>query len=575
MSFMNSVLDEVLEKVNILDIVSQYVKLRRTGKNFVGLCPFHKEKTPSFTVNTEKQIYYCFGCHEGGNAVNFLAKYERSSFSEALETLAHQVGIESGGRLTARRTPVIDALSRLTDYYQANLKRFAPAMKYLNDRQIDAPVITEFRLGYSERNIYGKEFAKRLGVPMDLLLGTGILKMRDGGEVYDIFRGRVVVPISDMRGKVIGFGGRAIVKEAMPKYINSPESPVFSKRSVLYGVDKAKREIVEKDEAIIVEGYFDLIALHAAGVKNSVATLGTSVTEEQVSRLRNYTENITLMLDGDEAGVKSALRLITLFAEMGINGTMVVLPEGHDPDTFMRLHGLPGFQKVMGEKKALLDYFFDLHVKKHGMGTLEGKMAFIRSVSPHIEGMKDAVKKRLYIQRLAELTGVEEHHFRDAFRDGRPEAEAAHGKETGSVIEEKVVGIVMNRPELLKLVKGKGVEKSLKDRDLGEVLSRLLAYEEQHPAPDIKLFLNVLERPELREKAIAALLGGSECDEQEVERIVLDYLSHRENKLIREEGRELTEKLAEAEKRGDQEALRELLERKRNALTAMKNKSAK
>ncbi len=572
---MISILDEVLEKVNILDIVSQYVKLRRTGRNFVGLCPFHKEKTPSFTVSTEKQIYYCFGCHEGGNAVNFLAKYERSSFSEALETLAHQVGIEAAGRLSARRAPVIDALSKLTDYYHESLLRYAPAMKYLNDRQINGPVIAEFKLGYSERSIYGKEFAKRLGIPMDLLLSTGILKMRDGGEVYDIFRGRVVVPISDMRGKVIGFGGRAIVRDALPKYINSPESPVFSKRSVLYGVDKAKREITEKDEAIIVEGYFDLIALHAAGIKNSVATLGTSVTEEQISRLRNYTENITLMLDGDEAGVKSALRLITLFAEMGINGTMVVLPEGHDPDSFIRRQGLPGFERVMGEKKALLDYFFDLHVKKHGMGTLEGRMAFIRSVVPYIEGMKDAVKKRLYIQRLAELTGVEEYRFWDTFRDSRKEIERCDGEETGSVIEEKVVGIVMNRPELLRLVKGKGVEATIRDRDLGEVLSRLLKYEEQHPDPDIKLFLNVLERPELREKAVAAALGGAECDEQEVERIVSDYLCHRENRLIREQAREITEKLAEAEKKGDEEALRELLERKRNVLTAMKNKSAK
>jgi DNA primase len=572
---MISVLDEVLEKVNILDIVSQYVKLRRTGRNFVGLCPFHKEKTPSFTVNTEKQIYYCFGCHEGGNAVNFLAKYERSSFSEALETLAHEVGIEAAGRLSARRTPVIDALSKLADYYHESLLRYAPAVKYLDDRQIKGPVIAEFKLGYSERSIYGKEFAKRLGIPMDLLLSTGILKMRDGGEVYDIFRGRVMVPISDMRGKVIGFGGRAIVRDALPKYINSPESPVFSKRSVLYGVDKAKREITEKDEAIIVEGYFDLIALHAAGIKNSVATLGTSVTEEQISRVRNYTENITLMLDGDEAGVKSALRLITLFAEMGINGTMVVLPEGHDPDSFIRLNGLPGFQRVMGEKKALLDYFFDLHVKKHGMGTLEGRMAFIRSVVPYIEGMRDAVKKRLYIQRLAELTGVEEYRFWDTFRDGRRETERCEGEETGSAIEEKVVGIVMNRPELLRLVKGTGVEATIGDRDLGEVLSRLLKYEEEHPDPDIKLFLNVLERPELREKAVAAALGGAECDEQEVGRIVSDYLCHRENKLIREQGREITEKLVEAEKRGDEEALRELLERKKNVLTAMKNKSAK
>ena len=572
---MSSVLDEVLEKVNILDIVSQYVKLRRTGRNFVGLCPFHKEKTPSFTVNTEKQIYYCFGCHEGGNAVNFLAKYERTTFSEALETLAHQLGIEAAGRLSAKRTPVIDALSRLADYYHESLKRSGPAMKYLSDRQIGAAAIDEFRLGYSEGRSYGKDLAKHLGIPMDLLLSTGVVKMRDGGEVYDIFRGRVIAPICDMRGKVVGFGGRAIAKDALPKYINSPESPVFTKRSVLYGVDKAKREIVEKDEAIVVEGYFDLISLHAAGIKNAVATLGTSVTEEQISRLRNYTENITLMLDGDEAGVKSALRLITLFAEMGINGTMAVLPEGHDPDSFVRQHGTYGFLQAMGEKRQLLDYFFDLHVKKGGMETLEGRMAFIRSVIPYIQGMRDAVAKRLYVQRLAGLTGVEEYRFWDSVKDGRRETSAADGKETGSVIEEKVVGIVMNRPGLLRLLKGKGVETSIGDRDLGEALSSWLKYEEEHPNPDISLFMSVLERPELRQKAAAAALGGTDYDEHEAEKVVSDYLRHREQKRIRGQAREITEKLSEAEKRGDEAALRELLERKKSVLAAMKNESAK
>lgn len=489
--------------------------------------------------------------------------------------LAHQVGIEISGRSGGSRTPVIDALSRLTGYYHERLLRCAPALKYLKDRQIDQAVVDEFSLGYSERSIYGKELAKRLGVPMDLLLSTGIFKMRDGGDLYDIFRGRVVVPICDMRGKVVGFGGRAIVKDVLPKYINSPESPVFSKRSVLYGVDKAKREIAEKDQAIVVEGYFDLIALHAVGIKNAVATLGTSITEEQVSRLRNYTENITLMPDGDEAGVKSALRLITLFAEMGINGTMAALPEGHDPDTFVRVYGMAGFHKLMEEKRALLDYFFDVHVKKYGMKTLEGKMAFIRSVVPHIEGMRDAVKKRLYIQRLAELTGVDEYRFWDSLKDSRREAERQAEPEAGSVIEETVIGIVMNRPELLRLVKGKGVEASIGDRDLGEVLSRLLKYEEEHPNPDIKLFLSVLDRPELREKAVAATLGGVECEGEEAEKVVSDYLCHRENKLIRERGREITERLAEAEKKGDEKALRELLERKRDVLTGMKNKSAK
>ncbi len=165
-----------------------------------------------------------------------------------------------------------------------------------------------------------------------------------GSEIYDIFRGRIVIPILDVNNKVIGFGGRGLDKDALPKYLNSPESGVFSKRSVLYGLDKARKQIAEKDEAIIVEGYFDLIAMHQAGVRNVVATLGTSITEEQVSRLRNYTENITLMLDGDEAGMKSTLRLIGLFGEMGINGKMVILPEAHDPDSFIREKGLPGLK---------------------------------------------------------------------------------------------------------------------------------------------------------------------------------------------------------------------------------------
>ena len=344
---MSSVLDEVLGRVDILDIVSQYVKLRKGGRNFIGLCPFHKEKTPSFTVSPEKQICYCFGCHEGGNAVAFLARYERSTFQEALENLANQLGIKSYGKAGARRTPVFDALSKLAGYYQENLKRSTPAQRYLADRRIDKQLIEDFGLGFSERKAFAKDFSKRLGIPLDMLFTSGILKMRDGGDVYDIFRGRVVIPIRDANGKVIGFGGRALEKDALPKYINSPESPVFSKRSVLYGLDRAKREIADKDEAIIVEGYFDLIALHGAGIRNSVATLGTSVTEEQVSRLRNRTENITLVMDGDEAGVKSALRLVTVFGEMGINGNMVILPDGHDPDSLIRKEGAAGFSLAM------------------------------------------------------------------------------------------------------------------------------------------------------------------------------------------------------------------------------------
>ncbi len=572
---MSSVLDEVLGRVDILEIVSQYVKLRKAGRNFIGLCPFHKEKTPSFTVSPEKQIYYCFGCHEGGNAVAFLARYERSTFQEALENLANQLGIKSYGKTSARRTPVFDALSKLARYYQENLKRSSHALRYLADRGIEKGLIEDFGLGFSERAGLPRDFSKRLGIPLDMLFTSGILKMREGGDVYDIFRGRVVIPICDGNGKIIGFGGRALEKDALPKYINSPESPVFSKRSVLYGLDRAKREIVDKDEAIIVEGYFDLISLHGAGVRNSVATLGTSVTEEQVLRLRNHTENITLVMDGDEAGVKSALRLITLFGEMGINGNMVVLPEGHDPDSFVRREGAAGFLRALEGKLPLLDHFFASSVKKHGLGTLNGRLAFVRAILPYLEDMKDAVKRRLYVQRLSELTGVEEYRFWDNLKERRKENGSLDEQAPGYAIEQKVVGILINKPDLAELFRGREVDAYIKDKDLGELASRVLDYWENHSRLDLKLFLNVLEKPELREMAIGSAMDVAEYDEHEMDKILTDYLYHAEYRLICEEAKDITERLAEAEKQGDEKTLRELLEKKMQVVAAMKRKSAK
>jgi DNA primase len=572
---MSSILDEVLERVNILDVVSQYVKLRKTGKDFTGLCPFHKEKTPSFTVSTEKQIYYCFGCHEGGNVVNFLAKYERSSFQEALENIASQLGIDTRRAMGPRKKSISDALLSLADYYHENLLRSAPVLKYLADRGVDKRTIGEFRLGYSERRTYGKDFSKRLGAPLDAFFSAGIFKMREGGEAYDIFRGRVVIPIFDINGKVIGFGGRATAKETLPKYINSPESPVFSKRSVLYGLNRAKREIVDKDEAIIVEGYFDLISLHQAGVGNAVATLGTSITEEQLTRLRNYSENITLMLDGDEAGIKSALRLIPLFGEMDISGKMLVLPGDHDPDSFIRAEGISGFERLMRERKPLLDYCFDFNVRKYGLKTLESRIAFVRSILPYLEQMRDRVRRRLYVRRLSDLTGVEENLFLDRMKVVPRETEQVGQGKARNPIQEKFVGIVISRPELIESISGKESERYIEDQDLREVLARAVDYYHANSSLDLKLFLNVLDRAELRQKAVMAAVGVAEYDRQQMQAVVTDYLRHIKNSSLQEEAKNITEMLAEAEMRGDEKALLDLLEKKRQVVAAMKYKSAK
>ena len=571
-----SLLDEVLERTDILDVVSQHVKLRRTGRNYVGLCPFHKEKTPSFTVSTEKQIYYCFGCHEGGNAVHFLSKFEQTTFQETLENLADHYGIQTHRKSGSSRTPVFDALSKLADFYHQNLKKSKFAASYLRSRGIEDAIADEFKIGYSEAAGYrAKDFSRQSGAPLDILLNLGIVKSKDG-DVYDIFRGRVMVPIFDVNGKVVGFGGRATRKEVIPKYINSPESAVFSKRSVLFGIDKTRKHITNADEVLVVEGYFDFISLYQAGIKNIAATLGTSITEEQLSRLRNYTENITLMLDGDEAGVKSALRLVGTFGEMGLNGSMLILPEGYDPDSLVREKGQAGVDAVLAKKRPLMDCFFEFHMRNFPVSTLEGKLRFIRAVMPSLNEIRDGVRKRLYVQRLAELTGVEEYRFWDELKETATATNpVSSGQESKSAIEKKVIGILINRPDLIELFKGKEVNRYIRDTDLQEAAQKAVDVYRQSGRIDPNCFVGLLEKPAVREIVTGCVLEVADYSSEDMERMIRDFLLYGEQRQTREEARRITERLIQAEKEGDELAIRELMEKKREVLMFLKSKSAK
>jgi DNA primase len=568
---MKASVDELLQRVNIIDVISQHVKLRKAGKDYMGLCPFHKEKTPSFTVSVEKQIFYCFGCREGGNVINFIMKYENLTFVEALEHLGRQYGIEVERKGDRRKAGHYDALGKLCEYYQKGLKRTGFALEYLAKRGISRQVAEEFRLGYSERSRSAlRAFLKATEIPADVFLGTGIVRMKET-EFYDMFGGRIVIPIIDVNKRVIGFGGRTLEKDGIPKYVNSPESSVFSKRTSLFGIDRAKKHITDRDEVFIVEGYFDLIALYGAGLTNVVSTLGTSVTEGQIMKLRNYTENITLMLDGDEAGIKSALRLIGLFAEMDVNGNMVVLPEGHDPDSFVREKGAAAVADVVKGKRPILDFYFDHYAGREKMTTLQGKQAFIRQVMPHIDAIRDKVKRRLYVKRLSELTGVEEEHFAGTrtydVTGGAPRADAAKG-----VIERKVINVCMARPELLEFFQGKEVLHYIRDDDVREVITRMVTCFEQGKNIDVKNFIETLDKEDLKGLVLkAAFDEGGGADPDEPEKVLLDYFRHIERQFFREKSKKITEKLAEAERSGDAAAVTELLEQKRQVLTHIKN----
>ncbi|MBA4418169.1 MAG: DNA primase [Syntrophus sp. (in: bacteria)] len=567
---MISTMDELLQKVNILDVVSQNVKLRKAGKDYLGLCPFHKEKTPSFTVSIEKQIYYCFGCHEGGNAVNFVMKYENMTFQEALESLGLQYGVEVKRTGDSKRPRQYDALMKLAEYYHQCLKQNSIALQYLMKRGISEDVVDEFMIGFSDRQRHNiKGFMKNAAIPNDILLNTGILRMKDG-EIYDIFRGRIIIPIFDVSKKVIGFGARATEKDAIPKYINSPESSVFSKRFSLFGIDKAKKHIVEQNEVFIVEGYFDFIALYAHGIKNVVSTLGTAITDGQLSKLRNYTENITLMLDGDEAGVKSALRLVETISEMDVNGSMVVLPDGHDPDSFVRQSGIEEVKKVVSQKKPILDYFFEYYMARCKLSALEGRLSFVRTVFPYVEAIKNVVKKRLYIKKLSELTGVEEHYFSNSPK-GNEESGYTKDMDSTNIIEKRVVGVLMNNPSLIHMFKGKEVIAQIKDNGISEVLTKMFQWFEENKQVEINSFINEFEKDELKDFVVQTCFDMAGCDEVESKRILFDYLKYVEKKYIRKEAQRITEKLSEAEKKGDDETVMELLQQKRQVLAFIKS----
>jgi len=570
---MNSIVESLLQRINIFDVISQYVKLRKAGKDFIGICPFHKEKTPSFTVSIQKQMFYCFGCHEGGNVINFLMKYENLNFNEAIENLAHQYGIKINRNERSKRSTAYDALSKLAEFYHTNLKKSKQAMDYLLKRDIDEETIDEFMIGFCDGQRYTlKYFLKNSGISNDIYFSTGIIRTKDG-EPYDIFQGRIIIPILDVNKKVVGFGGRAIEQDRIPKYINSPESSIFSKRFSLFGIDKTKKYITDINEVFIVEGYFDCISLYKHGLKNVVSTLGTSVTEGQLSKLRNYSENITLMLDGDEAGVKSALRLIEPFSELDINGNMVVLPAGHDPDSFIREKGIKEIQKILKNKKPILDYFFDYYKTKYNLDRLEGKIIFIKSVMPYIGSIKDSVKKSLYIKRLSALTGVEEKEYWDSMHNRVIDSSFKNRESATRIIEKKVIGALLHKPELLPFLKIKGIIQYIKDERTKEIVSKMIEYFDEKKNLEVYNFINMFKTDDLKNYVITAVFNTSESDESEAEKILIDYTTYIQRRFFYEESKRITESLAEAEEIGDEKTISELLNKKKEMLKFIKLKT--
>ena len=417
-----SFIDDLLNRTDIVDVVSSRVQLKKAGKNYTACCPFHKEKTPSFSVSPDKQFYYCFGCGAGGNALGFLMDHDNLDFPQAIEDLAKAAGMEvpreESGRPHKPRqptdSPLYPLLTAAADFYRQALKSHPQrkaAVDYLKGRGLTGEIARDFGLGFAPPgwdNLYKHLSSDTL--QQKAMIDAGLLvENAETGKRYDRFRDRVMFPIRDSRGRIIAFGGR-VLGDDKPKYLNSPETPVFHKSQELYGLFEARKHNRNLDEIIVVEGYMDVIALAQQGLRNAVATLGTATSEEHMKRLFRVVPSVLFCFDGDQAGRNAAWRALeaTLSSlQDGRRARFLFLPEGEDPDTLVRSEGTDAFRaRINQHAQPLADYFFQQLTEEADPRSLEGKAHMATLAAPLIDKVPGANLKSLMRMRLQEITGL-------------------------------------------------------------------------------------------------------------------------------------------------------------------------
>jgi DNA primase len=409
--------NRIRDRVDIADVVGHHVSLRRAGQNLVGLCPFHQEKSPSFSVSPSKQMFYCFGCKAGGDVFAFLTKITGTTFPEVLRELGDKVGIaveeSPAERVQRGQSHRIEEVNRASmAWFQTNLRDLqigATAREYLNKRGIQQSTVDAFQIGVSSPEWDGLfKFLSRNGFSHSEIMAAGLGSPRQNGNgYYDKFHGRLMFTITDLRKRVVGFGGR-VLDDRMPKYLNSPDTLLFKKGQTLFAFDHAREAIVRTKTVIVVEGYFDAIALHQAGLTHTVATLGTALTAEHIQALRRFADQVVLLFDPDAAGVRATLRGLDLFVNSGLSVKVVALPVGEDPDTFVRKEGTGAFAQLEAAAPSLLDYARNHTVKQADDGSLESRIRSVDEVLRILQKSEHPIERQERIKIVAERLGISE-----------------------------------------------------------------------------------------------------------------------------------------------------------------------
>jgi DNA primase len=473
--FSEDIISRIRDSVDIVDLVSGYVSLKKTGKNHTGLCPFHAEKTPSFSVNSDKQIFHCFGCGAGGDVFKFLELQEGLNFPEAVKTLAGRAGISlpadsrffgQDKKAEGERKVLLQIVAAAAEYYKKELGGSAgsSARAYLEKRGVSDQIIKDFALGYARPEWDGLlRHLKQQGHSPGQMERAGLIVRRSEGEgYYDRFRGRIMFPIRDITGNVIAFGGR-VMDDALPKYLNSSETPLYSKSNTLYCLDAAKEQGRRQGYFIIVEGYLDAIACHQYGVRNAVATLGTALTEGHLRLLRRFADKLVLIFDPDPAGVRASLRGFDLFVASGVKVNVVSLPDNDDPDTFLQKHGHDAFAARLRESIKLMDFVLAQVVKGGPAPSIDEKVEKAGEMLGFIAKLSSGIERDHYLKKTAEALDLDEAVLRQEI------PKQAKGLPHQPAVDKVTATTRGHRPraeEILihLMLKDEGIARSLKDK---------------------------------------------------------------------------------------------------------------
>jgi len=563
--------EEIKRAADIVQVIGQFVQLKKAGKNFMGLCPFHAEKDPSFTVSSDRQMFHCFGCKKGGDIFAFWMEYHGLTFPEALKDLAERYDVQITDKFSAteekKRSKLRETLLEINEvaalYFQQALSKTAgenPAADYLKKRAVSKEIISEFHLGYAPDKWHEiTDYLRAHKIDLERAVQAGLIIPKKGGGYYDRFRGRVMFPILNLREQVVGFGGR-VLDDSLPKYLNTPETPVFHKGEFPYGLHASFKAIRQKGIAVIVEGYMDLLALRRHGLDEVVATLGTALTDQHIRKIKGYAKEAVVVFDSDEAGRNAALRSLPLFLNEGLPARAVVLPDGHDPDSFVNTKGLPEFLKLLDGASSMFDFFLDQKLTQDD-SDIEGKVRVLKEIIPVLSQLRNAAQRSLYAGRLSEQIGIKEEVVLSELKSFKQDLSGdalergLKDRLTGPKVEKKIgdiqlLNLLVHHPKAVPGLMNSACRTLLSDDTASRIVEVIFEEYRREGQLSLENIEENLDNDNVRIRLREVMVADSIYSDQEVKQAVEE---------IREKARQ--KRLSDSVKaiKGDPEALNSLL----------------